>query len=64
VNAITTDPDMLSEDSAGKALQILDAISDVNLSHDSADSAMASLSNLLCAFKIISIDSDKTFKDS
>lgn len=64
VNAITSDPDMLTEESSNKALDLLDMSSGNDLTPESAENGMTSLSNLVCAFKINEIDSDKNFKES
>ena len=47
---------MLTEESANKALEILDVSSGGDLEPEAAQSGMESLSNLVCAFKLNEIE--------
>ena len=63
LKAITTDPDMLTEESSNKALKILDMSSGGDLEPEAAQSGMESLSNLVCSLKLNEMGSDKNVSD-
>lgn len=63
LNAITTDPDLLTEESSKMALEILDKSSGGDLEPEAAQSGLGSLSNLVCSFKLNEMEKDKNVTD-
>lgn len=62
--AITANPDLLTKDSSTKVFEVLNMSSGGDFTHDTAETGIVSKSNLVCVFKINSIDTDsRTNKD-